>query len=85
MQANFLQIVPKCLDDEIYTESTSVTVKTSDKRNIHCPLNYCPKCKSYLTSEGMEPDVKKAALRVIQTLNSSYELSDIVDVTRKKK
>ena len=84
MQSEFLQVIPKCLDDEVYTEGRGVTVRTSDKRDIHCPLNYCPKCKSYLTSEGMEPDVKKTALRIIQTLNSSYELSDVVEVKRAK-
>tara|TARA_Y100000310_G_scaffold221317_1_gene222846 strand:+ start:679 stop:933 length:255 start_codon:yes stop_codon:yes gene_type:complete len=84
MQVKLLQIVPKCLDDGTLTKARDFTIKTSGGDNFLYQPRYCPKCESYLTNEGMERDVRKAALGHIRLLDTSYELSDIVEVKRAK-
>lgn len=76
--------VSKCLDDKVDLELQNWLVETKDKKAYFCDLEYCPKCNSYLTSKGMEKDLKKSALDFLTGFwsSKSYKLSDIINIKR---
>ena len=77
----FMQIIPKCSEHNITFEQRSFSITTSDGNSFGDLAYYCPKCDAYLGKKGLEKDLKKVALDSLQRLwNSSYELSDIVNI-----
>ncbi len=80
MDSLYIQEAQKCLEDKIYTDVRMFFIKTSDGRNFNQAFNYCKKCKSYITGEGMEKDEKKVALGFLKIWSPSYELSDIIKI-----
>jgi len=82
MSSLYVQEVPKCLKDKLYTEKQDFVIKTPNGKSFANAFNYCKKCQSYTTKEGMEKDLKKVALDFFKTAGFSYKLSDIVEVKK---
>jgi len=74
----YLQEASECPIHKEYIQDVIIIAKSKTRKNttFSSPIAYCKKCDAYLTSRGMEKDLKEVARLSLP----ASDISDIVNV-----